>query len=89
MLCYIQSKRWRIGNSADVEMLEETYTKLKEIIKKTDITWKWIVIETGISKRTIYRWMGGEHKPHPVLFLKLKEVVDRLYDLSFKKIVLE
>ena len=64
--------------------MDETFVKLKKIMKKThDIDWKWIVKETGISKRTLYRWMKGEHKPHPVLFLKLKEVVDKLYDLTF------
>jgi len=67
--------------------MEEVYKRLKEIIKKTDITWKWIEKETGISKRTIYRWMRGTHKPHPVLFSELKKVVDRLYDMTFKNIV--
>ena len=64
-------------------MLEETYRKLREIIKNTDITWKWIVKETGISKRTIQRWMKGKNQPHPVLYLQLKTVVDRLYDLTY------
>jgi len=67
--------------------MEETYERLKEIIKKTDITYKWLKKETGISERTIRRWMKGKHKPHPVLFLELKKVVDRLYDLTFQKIV--
>lgn len=68
--------------------MEETYIKLKEVMAKThDINWKWIERETGISKRTIYRWIKGQHKPHPVLFLNLKKVVDRLYDLTFKNIV--
>ena len=62
-------------------MLEETYKKLKKIIKHTDVNWAWIEKATGISKRTIYRWMKGEHEPHPVLYLKLKEVVDRLCEL--------
>ena len=71
------------------EYMEETYERLKRIIKQTEITWKWIVRETGISKRTIFRWMEGKHQPHPVLFLQLKKVVDRLYEIYSKKIVLE
>ena len=70
-------------------MLEEVYDKLKEIIKNTDINWKWIEKETGITKRTIYRWMNGQHQPHPVLFLQLKKVVDRLYDLTYGGITSE
>ena len=64
--------------------MEETLERLKEIIKKTDITYKWLKKETGISEKTIRRWMKGKHRPHPVLFLELKKVVDRLYDLTFK-----
>ena len=70
-------------------MLEEVYDKLKEIIKNTDINWKWIEKETGVTKRTIYRWMEGKHQPHPVLFLQLKKVVDRLYDLTYGGITSE
>lgn len=71
-------------------MLEEVYRKLKKIISQNnDITWSWIEKETGISARTIHRWMEGKHQPHPVLFQNLKRVVDRLYDLTFKKIVCE
>ena len=62
--------------------MEATYIRLKEIISKTDINWKWIEKETGISKRTIYRWMKGTTQPHPVLFLTLKKVVDRLHNLN-------
>ena len=69
--------------------MEETYNKLKKIIKKSDITYKWIERETGISERTIRRWIAEEHQPHPILFLRLKEVVDRLYDLTFKKVICE
>ena len=79
-------KAWRIGNSADVKMLEETYKRLKEIIKRTDINWKWIERETGISARTINRWMKGTHQPHPVLFFQLKKVVDRLHEIRIKKV---
>ena len=65
-------------------MLEETFKRLKDIMTKThDINWKWIEKETNISARTINRWMKEEHKPHPVLFSKLKIVVDRLYDLTY------
>ena len=70
-------------------MLEEVYKRLREIIKKTDITWEWIEKETGISRRTINRWMKNKNQPHPILFSELKKVVDRLYDLTFKKVVCE
>ena len=90
-MCYpiYRAKVWRIGNPADVKMLEETYRKLKEILKKTDITLKWVEKETGISVRTIQRWMEGKHQPHPVLYLQLKKVVDRLYDLTYGKVTVE
>ena len=63
--------------------MEETYIRLKEIIKATEINYKWISKATNISVRTIKRWMKGSHQPHPVLFLELKKVVDRLFDLTF------
>ena len=67
--------------------MEDTLEKLKEIMRKTDITYKWLKKETGISEKTIRRWLKGEHKPNPVLFSELKKVVDRLYDLTFGKLV--
>ena len=67
-------------------MLEETFQRLIKIIEKTDITWKWIEKETGISSRTIRRWIKGTHKPHPVLYLELKKIVDRLYLILNKSV---
>ena len=82
-MLYTKPKTWRIGDLADVEMLEEMYEKLKKIMNQNnDITWEWIEKETGISARTIRRWMNGKHRPHPVLFMNLKKVVERLYALT-------
>lgn len=69
--------------------MEETYKRLKEILKKTEITYEWISKEIGVSERTIRRWVNGTNQPHPVFFSELKKVVDRLYDITFKKIVCE
>lgn len=82
-------KKGRIGDLADVKMLEETYKRLIKIINRTEITYEWISRETGISIRTIKRWIKGKHQPHPVLYLRLKEVVDRLYEITNKEIALE
>lgn len=64
--------------------MEETYQRLKKIIKatrieRTRITYKWIAKEIGVSERTVRRWVEGVNEPHPVFFLELKKVVDKLY----------
>ena len=67
-------------------MLEETYRKLKEIKKRTGITYKWIAREVGVSERSIRRWTDGVNQPHPRLFLELEKVVNRLYEITLKKV---
>jgi len=68
--------------------MNETFVKLKQILKKTEITYKWLEREIGVSERTIRRWVHGDNQPHPILFSKLKKVVDRLYDITFKETIL-
>jgi len=64
--------------------MQETYNKLKKIMNKThDINYDWVAREVGVSKRSIQRWVAGETQPHPVFYMKLKEIVERLYDLTF------
>ena len=66
-------------------MLEETYRRLKEIKKKTGITYKWVAKEVGVSERSIKRWIDGVNQPHPRLFLELEKVVNRLYEITLKE----
>ena len=70
-------------------MLEEIYKKLKEIKRRTGITYKWTAKQVGVSERTLRRWLDEENQPHPVFLSKLEEVVDRLYDIMLKKAIID
>lgn len=80
MLYAKPKKRWRIGDLADVKMLEDLLNQLREIKNKTGFTLKQIAREAGISARTVRRWVKGTHKPRPLYFREFKKVLYRIID---------